>query len=157
MAGRPSLSTPNGATVRITVPPEWFLSASAVSIAHCQSFCLFIFKSKISRKRYQQVVYFQSDLKSGRNFVTYTFRQDDTNILGPMIDATGGDTSFGLAGQQDPYNLDISTYFSDPNKVTIKTIRTPPYASSSFDISTVCILIYFTFVTSQRSSLSIVN
>jgi len=92
--------------------------------------------SAISRKKYQQVVYFQSDLKSGKNFVTYTFRQDDTSIIGPMIDATGGDTSFGLAGQQDPYNLDVSTYFSDPNKVTIKAIRTPPYASSEFDIST---------------------
>lgn len=60
-----------------------------------------------------------------------------------MIDATGGDTSFGIAGQQDPYNIDISTYFSDPTKVSIKTIRTPPYASSEFDISTVCIFDLF--------------
>ncbi|KAF8636271.1 hypothetical protein AX16_011041 [Volvariella volvacea WC 439] len=113
MSGRPSFSAPVGATVQISVPPEWFISISA-----------------ISRKTYHQAIFVQTNIRNNSS----TFKSD-YGTSGPMPDAISGSTTFPIAPRQTPVELTISAYYADTSgKLTAKAIRDPKYASSKLDL-----------------------
>jgi len=112
---RPSIVPGSGASATITIPPEWFVSVSA-----------------ISRKTYHQAVFVQTNIRNSSS----TFKSD-AGTSGPMPDAVSGSTTFPLAPRQTPIVLNISAYYSESSgKLSAKAIRDPQYAASKVDIHT---------------------
>lgn len=113
MAGRPSYTLGTGASVKLTIPPEWFINVSA-----------------ISRKNYQQAIFVQTNIRN--NSTTF---KSDTGLSGPMPDAVSGATTFPVAPRATVVELDISAFFADTTaRITAKAIRDPKYAASKIDI-----------------------
>ncbi|KXN89311.1 hypothetical protein AN958_05884 [Leucoagaricus sp. SymC.cos] len=113
MTARPTISKGSGATVVITIPPEWFINISA-----------------ISRKIYHQAVFVQTNIRN--NSATF---KSDYNTQGPMPDAISGSKTFPIAPRQTSVELNISAYYADTSaKITAKALRDPKYAANKVDI-----------------------
>jgi uncharacterized protein YegL len=113
MAARPTISNGVGAEVIITIPPEWFISVSA-----------------ISRKTYHQAIFVKTNIRNNSSLF-----KSDYGTKGPMPDAVSGATTFPIAPRQTAVELNISAYYADTSaKVTAKAIKDQKYASSKVDI-----------------------
>jgi uncharacterized protein YegL len=112
MVARPTISSV-GSVVTITVPPEWFISISA-----------------IARKNYHQAVFVKTNIRNSSS----TFKSD-YGTKGPMPDAVSGSNTFPIAPRQTPVTLEISAYWADTSaKVSAKAIKDAKYASNKVDI-----------------------
>ncbi|KAF9462373.1 hypothetical protein BDZ94DRAFT_1219772 [Collybia nuda] len=110
MAARPSCSPPDGASTRITVPPEWFINVSA-----------------ISRKTYHQAVFIQTNVRNNSALLESKF-----NLKGPMSNTVNGLTTFPITSRNAVVTLDISAFYTEtPGNIKIRDSK---YAASKFDI-----------------------
>jgi hypothetical protein len=113
MASRPIISKGADASATITVPPEWFISISA-----------------ISRKTYHQAIFVTTNIRNSSS----TFKSD-YGTSGPMPDAVSGSTTFPIAPRQTPVELKISAYYAETSgKLTARAIKDAQYASSKVDV-----------------------
>jgi len=109
---RPSFTTPVGAKVKFTIPPEWFINVSA-----------------ISRKTYNQGAFVQTSVRNNSVFFIGQGRS------GPMLDAAQGLATFPIAPRQQVVTLDLAFYYADvPQKLTARNLRNDQHLSSSLDV-----------------------
>ena len=138
MVARPKVSS-IGATVAITVPPEWFISISTVNyssglFSHLR-FMRGPHPKQISRKTYHQVIVVRTNIRNSSS----TFKSD-YGSKGSMSDTVSGSDRLPIAPRQTPVELSISAYWADTSeKVTAKAIKDPKYASNKEDIHSVCL------------------
>jgi len=139
MAARPTISSARAA-VAITVPPEWFISISAVNYIIRLIFAFEIHEmslhpKQISRKTYHQAIVVRTNVNRNSSSIF----KSDYGTEGPMSDAVSGSNTFPIAPRQTPVELNISAYYADTSaKVTVKAIKDSKYASNKVDIHSVC-------------------
>ncbi|KAG5652532.1 hypothetical protein H0H81_004689 [Sphagnurus paluster] len=110
---RPSFSTPNGSKVRFTIPPDWFITISA-----------------ISRKNYRQGVFVQTNA-----FDASVFFLSPPGEQGPIKDLAEGKPTFPVEPRDEPVTLDLSVFYSESSaNIKPKDFLKPQYASSKLDI-----------------------
>jgi hypothetical protein len=110
---RPSFTKPNGSKVQFTIPPDWFITISA-----------------ISRKNYRQGVFVQTNA-----FDASVFFLSPPGEQGPIKDLAEGKPTFPVEPRDEPVTLDLSVFYSESSaNIKPKDFLKPQYASSKFDI-----------------------
>ncbi|GLB43328.1 putative von Willebrand factor type A domain [Lyophyllum shimeji] len=110
---RPSFTQPVGSTVKFTIPPDWFITISA-----------------ISRKTYQQGIFVQTNA-----FDASVLFHSVKGSSGPMPDAANGKTTFPVEPRDHPVTLDVAVYFNEgASNVKARDFMKPQYASSKLDV-----------------------
>lgn len=106
MANRPSFTRLNGSRVTFTIPPEWFVTISAVS-----------------RRTYRQNVLVDADR-------TIAHLINNNGATGSMHEANFGLLSFPLAPRLQRRQLDVFFSFTTGNReLTMDQLRSPEFSS----------------------------
>lgn len=112
---RPNFTAPVGATVHFNVPPDWFISISA-----------------ISRKNYNRLITIETNVLGAR--FGHFYNKFGT-VPGSMRLNPGTSKTFPIAPRPDPVTLDVSCTFADTNAVvTPKKLTDKAYLSSKLDV-----------------------
>ncbi|KAF8074655.1 hypothetical protein FPV67DRAFT_1408199 [Lyophyllum atratum] len=111
---RPSFTPPVGSTVQFTIPPDWFITLSA-----------------ISRKPYQQGIFVQTNA-----FDSSVLFHSKKGLQGPMPDAANGKTTFPVEPRDHPVTLDVKVFYAADAAADVKArdFMKPTYASTKLDI-----------------------
>ncbi|KAG5643879.1 hypothetical protein DXG03_009509 [Asterophora parasitica] len=110
---RPSFTKPVGSTVNFKIPPDWFITISA-----------------LSRKNYRQGVFVNTDIPD-----TSVFFISPPGEQGPIKDIAEGQPTFPIEPRDEPVTLTVSAYYSEgAAAVSAKNFLKPQYASSKLDV-----------------------
>ncbi|TFK34501.1 hypothetical protein BDQ12DRAFT_689699 [Crucibulum laeve] len=112
---RPAITSQSGASVKFTIPPDWFISVSA-----------------ISRKLYHQAIHVQTNIRN--NATTF---KSDYGTSGPMPDAASGNTTFPIAPRQTVVQIEILAYYAESSAdLSARDMKVAKYASNKVDVHT---------------------
>ncbi|KXN89310.1 Dye-decolorizing peroxidase msp1 [Leucoagaricus sp. SymC.cos] len=120
---RPTLSPLSGGNnVRLTVPPGWFTTITAVVLTSL----------KITRKPYNQLatVSFEAQGEQKNHFLANKWNQSNA----AMRDIDSSDDMIAVIPQDEALNFDLKFYFSKVSSVHDDTLENAKYASNKFNL-----------------------
>ncbi|KAG5643878.1 hypothetical protein DXG03_009508 [Asterophora parasitica] len=114
------VSTVNGTSVKIVIPPGWTGIVTAVT-----------------RKTYNQLV--TCDHDDGRNPQTSLFSNKWQTPNVAMLDTSNNAAQLGIVPQADPVNLILQFYYSQTQSVAGTSLRADQYKSSQVNVLTILV------------------